>query len=61
MMVGSAWPAIIPTLLPMRSIFLMMSYCRVLKGEKSVDMVVSGCKKEVEIRNRYFKTDRYNK
>jgi len=27
MIVGSAWPAIMPTDLPMRSIFLMMSYC----------------------------------
>lgn len=34
MMVGSAWPAIMPTLLPMRSIFLMMSYCGGGKNEE---------------------------
>ena len=39
MMVGSAWPAIMPTLLPMRSIFLMMSYCKRKKECKLISKV----------------------
>lgn len=36
MIVGSAWPAIMPTDLPMRSIRLMMSYCNQTVGKGQI-------------------------